>query len=186
MHLSSGFKIIPGSRPLKADVSRAKVSVVAVVNGDSGKTDRVSRHVLCEGNPVIEVQSIFFFHGPFTDYENTFETINQLEYTAELVTADAGVLIMKDWLEWADENKPLTVTRVLSFVLSEVTYNTLNYRSVAVASDVLFCDHLGRLVKVVYVCVERDESHCCLSPTSWLGKVSSTHIMYFVSGGLRL
>ena len=47
--------MIPGSMPLKAgNVYRAEVSDVAVVNGDSGKTIRVSGHALCEGNSVIE------------------------------------------------------------------------------------------------------------------------------------
>ena len=36
VHLSNGFKIIPGSRPLNAgEVCHAATQVVAVVNGDS-------------------------------------------------------------------------------------------------------------------------------------------------------
>jgi hypothetical protein len=55
------------------------------------------RHVLREGNPVMEVQSAFFFCGCFTDYENTFETIGESDYTVELITgADVGVLLSKD------------------------------------------------------------------------------------------
>ena len=55
VHLSNGFKMIAGARPLKeGDVCRAEAHVVAVVNGDSGKTVRVSGSVLCEGNPVME------------------------------------------------------------------------------------------------------------------------------------
>ena len=60
VHLSNGFKMIPGSRPLKAgDVCRAEACVIAIVNGDSGKTVRVSGSVSCEGHPVMEVQSAF-------------------------------------------------------------------------------------------------------------------------------
>jgi fatty acid synthase subunit alpha, fungi type len=162
VHLSNGFKMIPGSRPLKAgDVCRAEARVVAVVNGDSGKTVRVSGRVLCEGNPVMEVQSAFFFRGRFTDYENTFETIDEPDYTVELITdADVGVLLSKDWFEWAEESKPLAAgTRLIFRLRSEVTYkDKVNYRSVAVAGDVLVRDHLGSLVKVAYVDFERDES----------------------------
>lgn len=162
VHLSNGFKVIPGSRPLKAgDVCRAEARVVAVVNSDSGKTVRVSGRVLCEGNPVIEVQSAFLFRGRFTDYENTFETIDEPDYTVELVTdADVGVLLSKDWFEWADEVKRLTAgTRLIFRLRSEVTYkDKVNYRSVAVAGDVFVRGHLGRLVKVAYVDFERDES----------------------------
>jgi hypothetical protein len=73
VHLSNGFKTIPGSRPLKAgDVCRAEAQVVAIVNSDSGKTVQVSECILCERNPVTEVQSAFFFCSCFMDYENTF------------------------------------------------------------------------------------------------------------------
>lgn len=79
--------MILGSRPLKAgNVCRAE----AQVNDDSGR-------VLCEGNPVMEVQSAFFFRGRFTDYENTFETIGKPDHAAELITdADVGALLSKD------------------------------------------------------------------------------------------
>jgi fatty acid synthase subunit alpha, fungi type len=98
VYLSNSSKIIPGYRLLKtADVCRAEAQVVAIVNGDSGKTVRVSGCVLCEGNPVIEVQSAFFFRGRFTNYENTFETIGEPDYTVELITnADVGILLSKD------------------------------------------------------------------------------------------
>ncbi len=162
VHLSNGFKMIPGSKLLKAgDVCRAEARVVAVVNGDSGKTVRVSGHVMCEGNPVMEVQSAFFFRGRFTDYENTFETIDEPDYSVEPVTdADVGVPLSKDWFEWADESRPLTAGTRLTFRLrSQVTYkDKVNYRSVAVAGDVLVRNHLGSLVRVAYVDFERDES----------------------------
>jgi fatty acid synthase subunit alpha len=111
--------MIPGSRPLKAgDVCRAEAWVVAVVNGDSGKTVRVFGPVLCEDNPVMEVQSAYFFRGRFTDYENTFETIDEPDYAVELITdADVGVLLSKDWFEWADESKPLAAGTRLIFRL---------------------------------------------------------------------
>lgn len=162
VHLSNGFKVVPGAKPLKAgDVCRAEAKVVAVVNGDSGKTVRVTGHVLCEGKPVIEVQSAFLYRGRFTDYENTFETIDEPDYTVELATdADVGVLLSKDWFEWSDEAQPLKAGARLIFRLrSEVTYkDKVNYRSVAVAGDVFVRGHLGRLVKVAYVDFERDES----------------------------
>jgi len=162
VHLSNGFRVIPGSRPLKAgDICHAEARVVGVVNSDSGKTVRVSGHVLCEGKPIIEVRSAFLYRGRFTDYENTFETIDEPDYTVELVTdADVGVLLSKDWFEWADEAKPLTAGARLIFRLrSEVTYkDKVNYRSVAVAGDVFVRGHLGRLVKVAYVDFDRDES----------------------------
>ena len=91
----------------------------------------------------------------------TFETIDEPDYTIELITdADVGVLLLKDWFERADESKPLTAGMRLIFRLRlEVTYkDKVNYRSVAVAGDVLVCDHLRSLIKVTYVDFERDES----------------------------
>ena len=162
VHLSNGFKAVPGSNPLKAgDICRAEAKVVSVVNGDSGKTVRVAGHVLCEGKPVIEVQSAFLYRGRFTDYENTFEIVDEPDYTVELASdADVGVLLSKDWFEWADEKKSLTAgTRLIFRLRSEVTYkDKVNYRSVAVAGDVFVRGHLGRPVKVAYVDFERDES----------------------------
>jgi fatty acid synthase subunit beta len=39
------------------------------------------------------------------DYENTFETIGEPDYTVELITdTDFGVLLSKDWFGWADES----------------------------------------------------------------------------------
>ena len=85
----------------------------------------MSGHALCEGNPVIDVQSTFFFHGYFTDYERRLMSLNIL-------------LISKDWLEWADESKSLTAgARLIFRPRSEVTYKEkVSHHSVAVAGDV--------------------------------------------------
>ena len=43
-----------------------------------------------------------FFHGCFTDYKNTFEIINEPDYTVALIiNADVGTLLSKDWFKWA-------------------------------------------------------------------------------------
>jgi fatty acid synthase subunit alpha len=109
----------------------------------------------------IPVQSTFLYRGRFTDFENTFEAIDEPDYTVELATdADVGVLLSKDWFEWLDEARRLEAgTRLIFRLRSEVTYkDKVNYRSVAVAGDVFVRGHLGRLVKVAYVDFERDES----------------------------
>jgi hypothetical protein len=65
---------------------------------------------------------------------STFETIGEPDYTAELVTdADAGILLSKDWFEWADKSKPLAAGTLCRFRLcSEVTYkDKVNYCSVS-------------------------------------------------------
>ncbi len=69
--------MIPGSRPLEAgNVCRTEAQVVAIVNGDSGKTVQISGRVLCE-------------------------MIGEPDYTVELITdADVSALLSKDWFKW--------------------------------------------------------------------------------------
>jgi hypothetical protein len=103
----------------------------------------------------------FFFCSCFTDYKNTFKTIYESDHTVALITnANVGVLLLKDWFEWADESKLLAASMRLIFHLHlEVTYkDKVNYCSVTIAGDVLVCDHLGNLVKVGYIDFECDES----------------------------
>ena len=68
--------------------------------------------------------------GRFTDYENAFETIGEPDYTVELIAdADASVLLLKDWLEWADKSKLLAASTCLTFHFRlEVTYRTISYQ----------------------------------------------------------
>ena len=160
VHLTNGFRVITGAKALKAgDVCQAEAKVTAVINSDAGKTVKVQGHVICEGKPVIEVTSSFLYRGQFTDYENTFETVEEPDYLVELNSdADVGVLQSKEWFEWDDETKPLQAGTGLIFRLkSEVTYkDKVNYRSVAISGDICVRDQLKRLVKVGSVLYERD------------------------------
>ncbi|KAI0033531.1 fatty acid synthase [Vararia minispora EC-137] len=161
VHLSNGFKVIPGARTLQAgDICHAEAEVKAVVNGSAGKTVRVQGYVLCEGAPVMEVESAFLYRGRFTDFENTFETIEEPDYIVKLSSdADVGVLQSKEWFSWDDETKPLLAGTSLIFRLkSEVTYKDfVSYRSVSVAGDIFVRDALKKLIKVGSVSFERDD-----------------------------
>ncbi|TFY80997.1 hypothetical protein EWM64_g3016 [Hericium alpestre] len=161
VHLSNGFKIVPGSQPLRAgDVCKAEARITAVINSDAGKTVKAEGYVTVDGKPVIEVSSAFLYHGRFTDYENTFETVQEPDYLVELNNdAVVGVLQSKEWFEWDNETKPLQAGTGLIFRLkSEVTYkDKVNYRLVSVAGDVFVHDQLKRLVKVGSVEFERDD-----------------------------
>lgn len=161
VHLSNGFKVVPGAKTLKAgDVCKAEAKVTAVINSDAGKTVQVSGYVICEGKRVMAVSSSFLYRGKFTDYENTFETIQEPDYLVELANdADVGVLQSKEWFEWDDDTKPLQAGTGLIFRLkSEVTYkDKVNYKSVSVSGDVFVRNQLKRLVKVGSVDFERDD-----------------------------
>lgn len=113
-----------------------------------------------EDKRVMEVSNSFLYRGKFTDYENTFETIQEPDYLVELANdADVGVLQSKEWFEWDDDSKPLQAGTGLVFRLkSEVAYkDKVNYKSVSVSGDVFVRDQLKRLVKAGSVDFERDD-----------------------------
>ena len=162
VHLTNGFRLLEGAKPLKAgDVCNAEARIVAVTNSDAGKTVRVKGFVIREGEKVIEVTSSFLYRGRFDDYENTFEVLEEPDYLVELPTeASVGVLQSKEWFEWDDETKPLQAGASLVFrVRSEVTYrNKTCYKTVNVSGDVFVRDQMKRLVKVGSVDFLQDDS----------------------------
>ena len=152
VHLSNGFRLVSGARPLKAgDICKAEARIVSVINTDAGKAVKVKGHVTRDGEPGIEVVSSFLYRGRFEDFQNTFEVLEEPDYLVE-VTDDAavGVLKSKEWFDWDDETKPLQAGTTLVFrIKSEVTYrNKTCYKSVNVSGDIFVRDQIKRLVKV--------------------------------------
>ncbi|PCH42040.1 fatty acid synthase [Wolfiporia cocos MD-104 SS10] len=162
VHLSNGFRIVDGTSPLQAgDVCKAEARIVSVTNSDAGKTVKVKGFVMREGQPVIEVVSSFLYRGRYTDFENTFELLEEPDYLVELATeADVGVLQSKEWFEWDDDTKPLQAGTGLIFrIRSEVTYrNKTCFKSVSVSGDIFVRDQIKRLVKVGSVDFLQDDS----------------------------
>ncbi|QRW18188.1 fatty acid synthase subunit beta [Rhizoctonia solani] len=138
VHLSNGFKMVEGATPLLVgDVCKAEARIASVINSDSGKTVKVTGFVLREGKPVIEVSSSFLYRGTFTDYQNTFEIVEEPEYVVKIDSAvDVGVLSSKEWFEWDNDSEPLKPGTTLIFkVKSEYKYKAkATYSSVAVAT----------------------------------------------------
>ncbi|KAI0368773.1 fatty acid synthase [Pilatotrama ljubarskyi] len=162
VHLSNGFRLLEGAKPLKAgDVCKAEARIIAVINSDAGKTVKVKGYVTRDNERVIEVVSSFLYRGRFSDYENTFEILEEPDYLVELPTeASVGVLQSKEWFEWDDETKPLQAGTTLVFrVRSEVTYrNKTCYKAVNVSGEVFVRDQIKRLVKVGSVDFLQDDS----------------------------
>ena len=93
VHLSNGFRVVPGARPLQAgDKCNAEARIVSITNTDAGKVGKVIGQVYRQGKPVIEVTSSFLYRGRFVDFDNTFEAIKHTDYEVELVDAAVGVL----------------------------------------------------------------------------------------------
>ncbi|KAH7913599.1 hypothetical protein BJ138DRAFT_606981 [Hygrophoropsis aurantiaca] len=160
VHLSNGFRLVEGAKPLKAgDVCIADARISSVKNTDAGKAVQVKGHVFRDGQPVIEVVSAFLYRGRFTDYENTFETVEEPDYVVEVSTdAAVGVVQSKEWLEWDDQSKPLQAGTILVFrVKSEVTFKDKTaYKDVSVTGEVFVRDQLKRLQKVGSVAFEQE------------------------------
>lgn len=162
VHLSNGFRLLPGATPLKAgDVCKSEGRIVSVVNTDAGKSVRVKGNIIRDGKPVIEVVSAFLYRGRFTDFENTFELIESPDYVVELESEGAvGILQSKEWFEWDDETKPLQPgTKLIFRVQSEVTWrNKTCYKAVTVSGDVFVRNQIKDLVKVGSIDFNNDDS----------------------------
>jgi len=101
VHLSNGFRMLPGAAPFKKGDKLAASSVVnAVINTDSGKMVEVCGTLSRNGEPVMEVTSQFLYRGTYTDFENTFQ--RKVETPMQLTlesTKDIAVLQSKEWFK---------------------------------------------------------------------------------------
>jgi hypothetical protein len=74
------------------------------------------------GQPAIEVVSAFYC-GRFTDYENTFEAVEEPNYAATLeIDADVGVLQSKEWFSWGSSPPMLAGITFIFHVRSQVPF----------------------------------------------------------------
>ena len=104
VHLSNGFQLLPGAETLEA----GDACISSVKNTDAGKAVQVKGCVFRDSKPTIEVSSSFLYHDCFSDFENTFETIDEPNYVVELPDAAAvGVIKSKEWLAWEDNSQPI-------------------------------------------------------------------------------
>ena len=163
VHLSNGFRMVPGAHGLQVgDVCRAESKIVSVINSDSGKTVKVKGVVLRDGVPVVEVTSAFLYRGQFTDYINTFELVEETDSVVELGTeAQVGVLLAKEWFQWDDATNPLRPGMSLIFkTQSELQYKDKNmFSTVTVTGAAYFKNQLKQLKKVATVESEVEQEH---------------------------
>ncbi len=88
VHLSNGFRMVDGARPLHAgDVCRSEARIVSVVNSNEGKIVKVkslSSKFSCPSCVVVDLRIMI---------QNTFEITEEPEYLLHLDTdAAVGVL----------------------------------------------------------------------------------------------
>jgi fatty acid synthase subunit beta len=104
VHLSNGFRMLPGATPLKkGDVLDTTAEVNAVINQASGKLVEVCGTITRDGTPIMEVTSQFLYRGAYTDYENTFQRKMETPVEVHLeTTKDVAVLQSKEWFRLED------------------------------------------------------------------------------------
>ena len=140
VHLSNGFRMIPGAEPLKnGDVLDTKARINAVINQDSGKMVEVCGTITRDGNAVMEVTSQFLYRGTYTDFENAFQRKEETPMQVHLTsTKDVAVLRSKEWFHM-DRAEVELLNQTLTFRLQTLVRfrNKTMYRSVETVGQVL-------------------------------------------------
>lgn len=99
VHLSNGYRMIPGATPLrKDDVLTTNAVINAVLNQASGKMVEVVGTIYRDSHPVMEVTSSFLYRGEYTDFENTFQKVNEDPVQITFKSGkDLAILRSKEW-----------------------------------------------------------------------------------------
>lgn len=99
VHLSNGYRMIPGAEPLqKDDVVSSDAVIKAVLNQPSGKMVEVVGTIYRDSKPVMEVTSQFLYRGEYVDFENTFQKVTEDPVQIAFKSAkDLAILRSKEW-----------------------------------------------------------------------------------------
>lgn len=188
VHLSNGFRLLPGVRLLQVgDICRAEARIISVTNSDSGKAVKVKGTVIRGEEHVMEVTSSFLYRGRFTDYFNTFEIIEEADYVVDLTKeADVGVLKSKEWFQWDDDSAPLIVDTSLVFkTQSELTYKDRNvFASIKVTGAAYTKKQLTKVATIDYE-LENAHGNVVLGYLKRHGKALGAPVL-FETGGYTL
>ncbi|KAF2644792.1 beta subunit of fatty acid synthase [Massarina eburnea CBS 473.64] len=118
VHLSNGFRMLPGAEPLKkGDVLETSAQINAVINQESGKMVEVCGTITRDNKPIMEVTSQFLYRGAYTDFENTFQRKIETPMQLHLATSkDVAILRSKEWFNFDEPDHEL-LNKTLTFKL---------------------------------------------------------------------
>ena len=140
VHLSNGFRMIPGAEPLKnGDVVSTTAQINAVINQDSGKKVEVCGTIKRSGKPVMVVTTQFLYRGAYSDFGNTFERKDETPMQIHLGSSkDVAVLRSKEWFNMDEPNIEL-LNQTLTFRLQTLVHfkNKTVFSSVDTVGEVL-------------------------------------------------
>ncbi|RKF59344.1 Fatty acid synthase subunit beta [Erysiphe neolycopersici] len=162
VHLSNGFRMLPGAEPLKKDDEvETTAQINAVINQDSGKIVEVCGTISRNGKAVMEVTSQFLYRGNYHDFNNTFQRKNETPMQINLATIrDVAVLRSKEWFILDEPDHELlgqTLTfRLHSFVRFK---NKTVFSSVKTTGQVLLELPTKKIIQVASVEFEAGVSH---------------------------
>ncbi|KKA25346.1 [Acyl-carrier-protein] S-acetyltransferase [Rasamsonia emersonii CBS 393.64] len=162
VHLSNGFRMVPGAEPLKVgDVLDTVAQVNAVINQDSGKMVEVCGTIKRDGKPIMHVTSQFLYRGVYTDYENTFQRKDEIPMQLHLgSTKDVAVLRSKEWFRLDDPDVELLGQTLIFRLQSLVRFkNKTVFSSVQTIGQVLLELPTKEIIQVASVDYEAGLSH---------------------------
>jgi fatty acid synthase subunit beta len=162
VHLSNGFKMVPGAQPLKVgDVLDTTAQINAVINQDSGKMVEVCGTIHRDGQPIMHVTSQFLYRGSYLDFENTFQRKDEVPMQVHLASSrDVAILRSKEWFR-LDEPDVELLGQTLTFRLQSLIRfkNKSVFSHVQTVGQVLLELPTKEVIQVATVDYETGTSH---------------------------
>lgn len=162
VHLSNGFKMVPGAEPLKVgDVLDTTAQINAVINQESGKMVEVCGTIKRDGKPIMHVTSQFLYRGDYLDFENTFQRKDEVPMQVHLATSrDVAILRSKEWFRM-DESEFELLGQTLTFRLQSLIRfkNKTVFSNVQTIGQVLLELPTKEVIQVASVEYEAGTSH---------------------------
>ncbi|MCJ1264210.1 beta subunit of fatty acid synthetase [Lobaria immixta] len=162
VHLSNGFRMIPGAEPLKkGDVLETTAQINAVINQDSGKMVEVCGTIKRDREAVMQVTTQFLYRGAYTDFENTFQRKDETPMQIHLGSSkDVAVLRSKEWF-CMDEPEVELLNQTLTFRLQTLIHfkNKTAYSRVETIGQVLLELPTKEVIQVASVDYDAGLSH---------------------------
>ena len=146
IHLSNGFRLLPGAGQLKVgDVLETSSCVNAIQNLPTGKVVEVRSTLTKKGSSIMQITSRFLYRGIYSDYDKTFERKEEIPLVLHLRSVrDIKLLQSREWLHFYDPNIDLR-NQTLKFRLeSRMQFeNKHDFRSIETYGKVLFMSSTG-------------------------------------------
>lgn len=162
VHLSNGFKMVPGAQPLKVgDVIDTTAQINAVINQESGKMVEVCGTINRDGEPIMHVTSQFLYRGAYSDFENTFQRKDEVPMRVHLANSrDVAILRSKEWFHM-DEADIELLGQTLTFRLQSLIHfkNKTVFSNVQTIGQVLLELPTKEVIQVASVDYEAGASH---------------------------